>query len=177
MTSLGKGGTINKYPPTTDRIDQLLDSVGNGSGTTEQATTADEYMYKPGAGVVAILERLLIGIEDNAKFAAEKYSGIAALSTGITFTIKNSADAVIHTFNPLPIKKTWHYGMLAGSDELPSDYTTGNDRTLVRWTFAKAGYPVILNGDEGEYLSCNVPDDLTTLVSQIMQVQGYKATQ
>jgi hypothetical protein len=174
---MSKSGAINKYPPVADRIDQLLDSTGDGTGTTEQATTADEYMYKPGAGVVAILERVLIGIEDNAKFAAEKYAGIAALANGITFTIKDSNDDVIHTFNPQPIKKTWHYGLLAGSDELPSEYTTGNDRTLIRWTLTKGGYPVILNGDEGEYLSCNIPDSLATLVSQIMQVQGYKATQ
>ena len=125
MTSLGKGSVINKYPPIADRIDQLLDSVGNGTGTTEQATTADEYMYKPGSGVVAVLERMLVGVEDNANFAAEKYAGITALSNGIVITVKDGDDNVIHTFSPEPITKTWHWSLLAGSDEVPSDYQTG----------------------------------------------------
>lgn len=164
--------TIIPFPPPDQRIDQLLDSVGNGTGTTEQATTADEYMFKPTVNV--ILERMLVGIEDDAKFAAEKYGGIAALSNGILITVKDSGDNVVHTFTPKAITKTWEWGLISGSDVTPSDYTTGNDRVLIRWTFSKAGRPLVIDGVKGDYLSVNVQDDLTALVSQIMQVQGFK---
>lgn len=177
MTSLSKGSAINDNPPTADRIDQLIDSTGDGTGTTEQATTADEYMYKPGAGVVAIIERINIFMQTAGRITPGSYGNLTALTTGILITTKNSSDAIIHTFTPQLIKVTNHWGLLAGRDIIPSAFGAGVDNTNVRWTLSKAGAPVIINGDAGEYLSVNIQDDLSALTSQIMHLQAYKATQ
>lgn len=179
MASLRKTSVLQNNAPPGDRIDQLLDTVGDGTGTTEQAADFSaapaEFMYKPKPGTAAVLARMLISIEDGAVFAANQYAGIAALTNGITIKVKDSSGGVIHNFTPNPITKTYHWGLLAGSDVSPIAFAAGADRCLVRWTFDKAGAPLLLDGDKGEYLSVVVFDDLSGLVSQLMQVQGFTA--
>ena len=175
MTSLRKNAVLSNNPPITDRIDQLLDTVGDGSGVTEQAAAAAEYIYRPAAGEVAELVRMLTYIQTSARISPGKYGDQTALSNGILITVKDSSDAIIHTFTPQAIKITQHWGLLAGFDITASAFTAGVDSTVIRWTFAKAGAPIILNGDRGEYLSVNVRDTLASLSSQISHVQGQKA--
>lgn len=175
MASLTKKGALQNIPPAVDRIDQLLDTTGDGSGTTEQAAAAAEYFYKPGPGVVAVLQRLLIGMQSSFRMDPDEYGDQAALTNGIKVTIKDSSGTVIHDFTPNPITVTWHWGLLAGSDITPSAFQAGADAILIRWTFTKAGYQVTIDGDKGEYLSVNIRDTLAGLTSHLMQVQGHKA--
>jgi len=156
-----------------DRVSQLLDSVGDGSGVTEMATTADSYMYIPPAGYVVYLNRLNIFIEDGTKFQGELYAGVAALSNGIIVTIENPA-GVIHTLTPQPVKKTGHWTLVAGVDVRETDYIAGDDTYMVRWTFARGNSPVRLDAGLGEFLNFQVRDTLAGLVSQVAQVQGRR---
>lgn len=174
MVSKNKLATLQEIPPIADRIDHLLDTVGDGSGQTEQAAAADEYVYKPGIGVVAILVRLLFGMETSGMIVPDRYGDQVALANGIKICVKDKSEAVIHDFTPNPIKATWHWGLLAGVDVRPA-FQAGTDRAIIRWTFSKAGYPTIVNGDKGEYFSVNVRDSLAALTSHLMQLQGYKA--
>ena len=176
MASLSKNWALQSIPPISDRISQLLSTVGDGSGITEMASaTINEYIYKPASGTVAILERALITIEDATIFAANKYGGVTALTNGLSVTLKDGNDATIHNFSPNAIKKTYHWGLMAGSDVTPEAFAAGADRVVIRWTFTKGGYPLVINGDKGEYFSVNVTDDLSGLVSHLIQIQGYKA--
>ncbi len=163
--------TVDDVPFATSRIDVLLDSVGDGSGTTEMATTADEYMYKPSVNV--IVERLLIGMESTTRMSPDEYGDLTALSNGIDVTAKYANGDVLHRFTIQPIKATWHWGLLAGSDVQPSAFEAGSDRILVRWTLSKAAYPFRLLGTEGQYFSFNVRDDLSGLTSHLVSLQGY----
>ena len=156
-----------------NRLDQLIDSVGDGTGVTNQARQASDYFVIPHVQEVLTIVRVLIYIEDDAKFAGEKYSGATALTNGIKIT-KNNSDGIIHDFTPLPITKFAQWALLAGVDVILTDFTTGNDVCAVRWTLDKAGYPVSLDGTKGEFFKVSVRDSLAGLVDHRMAVQGYR---
>lgn len=158
-----------------DRIDQLVDSIGNGDGVTEQATTADEYIVKPPPGEVWMLQRILIYILTAARIDPGEYGDQAALTNGIKITIKENDGSVIHDFTPNPIKINGHWCLLAGVDVNNAAYQAGADERYIRWTFSKGGGFVVLDGDKGEYFSIDIRDTLANLTSHLMQVQGVKA--
>jgi len=153
------------------RFDQLLDSVGDGSGTTEMAAAADAYFVTPGANEFIELARVLVYMEDNGKFAGEKYTATAALADGIVIT-KENAGGVLHTYTPQPIKTIGHWGLLAGVDVILTDFTTGNDMFIVRWTLSKAEHKTTLDGRKGEFFKVDVKNTLVAAVSHIMSAQG-----
>jgi len=175
MTSLSKGSALRDIPSSADRIDQLFDTVGDGSGTTEQAAAAAEYKYRPAPGTVAVLERVNAVIETASRIGPDLYADLTALTNGILITIKDSSGGVIHTFTPQPIKVTYHWSLLAGTDVSPSAFAAGADSVSLRWTLSKGGQKVVLNGDKGEYMSVDIRDTLAGLTSQLMHVQGYLA--
>ena len=153
------------------RLDQLFSSGGDGTGTTEMATTAAAYTITPGANQRMQIERINTLIQDDAKFAGEKYTGAGALANGIIIT-KENADGVLHTFTPQPIKTVGHWGLLAGVDVFLTDWATGNDIFLIRWTLSRANHITYLDGRKGEFLKVNVQDSLAEAVSHMMQAQG-----
>lgn len=48
----------------------------------------------------------------------------------------------------------------------------GDESLSVRWSFYKAGYPVIL--DAAKYLACN--DDMSGLEEHYFMIQGFKTS-
>ena len=145
--------------------------LGDGSGETEMAAAANNYFIVPGVNQFMEISRILLYMQDNAKFAGEKYTGGGALSTGILIT-KESAGGVLHTYTPQPLKVIGHWGLLAGVDVVLTDFTAGNDFFLVRWTLSKAEHQTFLDGRKGEFLKVEVRDTLAAAVSHIMSAQG-----
>ncbi len=186
MASLGKTGAVQNHPPNKDRIDQLLCLNGDGSGTADLAingaVTPQEFTYRPAidpeynVAIVALLERMNIYIETASRITPALYGDVDLSSgVGLKVTVKNASDAIIHNFTPSAITVTQHWGLVAGSDVTPSAFAAGVDAVNIRWTFTKAGSPLVLDGRKGEYLSVLISDDLSGLTSQLMQVQGVRA--
>ena len=193
MASLGKTGTVQKYPPNKDTINQVLCLTGDGSGTSEMAingaVTPQEFTYRPAidpvynVAIVALLERMNIYIETASRITPALYGDVDLSSgVGVKVTIKDASDAVIHNFTPIALTVTQHWGLVAGSDVTPSAFAAGVDAVNVRWTFSKGKRngsgtpsPLVLDGRKGEYLSVLISDDLSGLTSQLMQVQGVRA--
>jgi hypothetical protein len=153
------------------RLDRLFSTVGDGSGVSEMAALPASYFITPGANELMEISRILLYMQDDAKFAGEKYTGGGALSNGIIIT-KESSGVVVHTYTPQPIKVIGHWGLLAGVDVVLTDFTSGNDFFLVRWTLSKADHQTTLDGTKGEYLRVRVRDSLVAAVSHIMSAQG-----
>jgi hypothetical protein len=135
------------------------------------ATTADDYFITPGANELMHVARVHLYMQDDAKFAGEKYTATGALTTGIIIT-KENASGVLHTYTPQPIKVIGHWGLLAGVDVVLTDWAAGNDIFIVRWTLSKAEHKTILDGRNGEFLKVEVNDTLAGAVSHIMSAQG-----
>ena len=162
---------------TENLIFQILSSHGDGTGTTEMVADAAVYKVTPPTGEKYVLSRINIYIEDNGKFRGDYYGGSAALSPGIVLTVEN-ASRVLKTLTPHPITTVGEWALQAGIDMLYQNYDAGNSTCFVRWTFTHGGGPVILRGNEGEFLKFNVQDDLDAsgadLVSHLAQVQGKR---
>lgn len=159
------------------RLEQLLSTNGDGTGTVEMAGAAAVYKITPPAGWTYELHRLNVYIEDDGKFRGDRYGATEALTNGIVITLEN-AGGVLATLTPQVIKQIGHWHLLAGVDVFITDYTAGNDHMSIRWTFTKGGGAIKLVGDNGEFFKLNVQDDLgaggAALVSHLVQIQGGK---
>jgi hypothetical protein len=162
-------GTIS----ASSKLEQLFDTTGDGSGTTEMAAASAIYKVVPPAGTIYDVHRINVYVEDNTKFEGGKYAGAASLINGIDITVHNAGGSVLR-FTQQKVKKIGHWDLLAGIDMLFTNFTSGNDLAAIRWTIARSGPPMTLNGDAGEFIQIEVGDDLSSLVSHMAQVQGTK---
>lgn len=168
-----------KHPPS-GLVNQLLDTVGDGNGTTDM-TRATSTVYKcvPGATEQFALARMNVYVEDgvNEKFDARFYGSTQAIdSTGIVITVEDGS-GIIETLSPHPITKIGHWDLLAGVDMKFTNFPSGAaDYCGVRWTFRKhIPGGLIIDGSRGEFLKFHVQGDLSDLVDHRVQVQGVKA--
>lgn len=163
-------------PEITDisrKVDQLMDTVGDGTGDAEMATSAAVYKCVPSPDRIYVLSRMNVYIEDNTKFRGDRYGASASLVNGIDITIHDGSGSLFR-YTPYPIRKIGHWHLLAGVDMFFTDFPIGNDIAAVRWSFWKGSGYMVLNGDKGEFLQVEVRDDISDLVSHIAQVQGVQ---
>ena len=170
--------TGQKFKPS-NLVNQLLDTTGDGSGTTDMTrSTTTIYKCVPAATEQYRLARLHAYIEEgvNEKFDAALYGATQAVdSTGIVVSVEN-ASGTFETLTPLPITQIGHWDLVAGVDMKFTDFPSGAaDYCGVRWTFAKhIPGGLIIDGSRGEFLQFKVQGDLSDLVDHRVQVQGVK---
>ncbi len=75
----------------------------------------------------------------------------------------------------LPIKSNAAWGRVCYDIDI-STFGTGDNFVECRWTFAKSGKFLELNGQAGEWLEAYLSDDLSGLVSHTFMVQGFRAS-
>ena len=171
--------TGGKHKPS-NLVNQLLDTVGDGSGTTDMTrSTTTIYKVVPGATEQFRLARINVYIEEgvNEKFDAALYGSTQAIdSTGIVISI-DDGDGLIETLTPFPITQIGHWDLLAGVDMKFTNFPSGAaDYCGVRWSFNKhIPGGLIIDGSRGEFLKFLVQGDLSDLVDHRAQVQGVKA--
>ena len=154
---------------TSDQLYNRLFTLGD-TGDPAQANMVDatgDYVIRPPSNT--IITRICGCVTKNGNFDLDKY-GNDELATGITITAKDSGDNVIHTFNPLPISRLWHWSMLMSRDF----DQVANGVIPLRWTIAKTGRPAIFNGFLGEYMCINIPVPLTGIDFHFLQAQGFE---
>jgi hypothetical protein len=168
------------YNNPRNRLERLLDTNGDGSGTTDMVSDSPRaYFIQPPPGEIYVIKRINVYIEDgtNEKFDAAKYGATTELSNGIVLSIQD-ANGNLATLTPQAITKLGHWDLGAGIDMLVTDFPAGaSDLAAVRWTFTRGGGALFLIGDNDEKLVMDVQDDLgagsAQLVSHIAQVQGF----
>jgi len=153
--------------PASQIISQYLDTTGDGTGTTNMATTADTYLFAPTRECA--ISRMLIYIEDNAQVVAGNYGGLSALTNGCSVTqVSGAVTLNLHGQNT--VKKNADWARLC-YDVSYTTFGSGNDYVQARWTFAKSGLPLLM--ESGDTLNFVVADDLTSIVSHYAMIQGY----
>jgi hypothetical protein len=150
-------------------LHQRLDTVGDGSGTKDMATTADEYFIEPAATQVAYIETLRFIIRMSGDFPWEEFAATTgALATGCLLKIKQNNASTFTTVKDLltgtaiTINADFlHFG------EVSTSISTSNDSVLVATFLFRQimGYPIILRGDRNFLLSFETQDDLSALTS------------
>ena len=177
------------YGPVPTPLYRYLDINGDGTGT-KNATgnysgvgNSEIFYIQPAAGEIIRLERMLVLIEGRKNaFYTDSYGGISGgLTTGIEVRVQSDSGTVTDLTAGIPIKTNGDWGGLCFDAEVyPSD--NGNTETYlrVRWTFARAGYPLRLNGSNNERLEIVLNDDFSGnaggdpyITKHYFHVQGY----
>jgi len=157
-----------------EAIFQLLDTVGDGSGTKnangDYSTTPASFKLKHSVGRASI-ERMIVMIEDEGVVDSGKYGNGLTLVNGVRVYLKNASGEVIEEYTTFPIKSN---GDWAGHchDLTRHAWGGGNEIESIRWTFSKSGQPILIDFYLGEYLEVYLNDDFSGLVSHYFNVQG-----
>jgi hypothetical protein len=122
------------------------------------------------------IARMLVLIEDNGAITAEKYGAVATLANGITIKVHEGGPTGPELFDLLDgdtitSNMSWAEHSY---DAVPQTFGSGNNFFVARWTFARAGGPLVLNSFRDEVLVATINDDLTGLVSHQFAIQGLE---
>jgi hypothetical protein len=160
------------YRHLTD--DNLPGDGSNYSMNVNGVITPKKFYIQPASGFLAIF-RLIITIEDNAVITADGYGGISTLANGVTLQICGggpNGPVILDLLDGDPIQSVIDLGEHS-YDIAEHTFGAGNNFVLARWTFAKAGRPLVLDANVGDALVATVNDDLTALVKHQFHVQGH----
>lgn len=158
----------------------------NGAGTTASILPANDtlatWSWVCPAGKKVEIQRIIPSVEDSGNFDAEDYGALgSALTNGMTLsvmgTVNGQADQRLYylTDEAKPIKTNFDWGAYCYDANVKA-WGVGNNFLVARWTFAKSGQPVYLDGDRSERLVLEVSDTLSGLVEHLVLVQGYYIT-
>ena len=152
-----------------------LDIVGDGTGLDNviaDYTVPQVFKIAPAAGEIFRIERMIGFIQDGGNFTAEGYGGLVALTNGIAleYDVKGS---VVQLLEEAVVSNAEWGGQCF--DTRYDNFGAGDNMFVFRWTFSKAGGPIILNGDLGEEIRLTAQDNFTGLVKQKFLVQGLSA--
>lgn len=151
-----------------DRLDEMLEL----GGTADMAAGGTGiYSYAPGAGEVAYVERMNVVMRDASKFQGQGYGEGTVLDTGITVQVVDSAGTAA-VLTPTPVDSIGKWGHVAGVDVSITDFLTGEDWFIIRWTFSKGGAALCLDGDASAELQMVVPDSIAHLTYHAAAIQG-----
>lgn len=158
-------------------ISRLCDTNGDGSGTTnangDYSGTPDIFYIAPPAGETYDLSRIIVSMEDTAGMQAQEYGNLgAALGTGVVLRVSDNG-GVTNTLTPFNITTNSQWGALCYDVDVKS-WGSGNELLAARFTFAKSGIPLKLDGTKGEKFEVVLSDDLRGLISHYFLVQGIQ---
>lgn len=132
----------------------------NVDGSVTPAT----YSYACPADETIELERLLVYIQDTGNFNVASYGNGITLANGLEIEA-----AGVDLLDGQPIKTNADWAALC-YDLSYFSFGVGDNAAAVRWTFGKAGAPLIL--ESLETIAVTVNDDMTGLTGHRFMVQG-----
>lgn len=156
-------------------IYQLMSSNGDGTGVID---AIGDYSVTPMSMKITSSEaerveihRMLVGIQDSGAFDAVKYGNGVELTNGIHLQLMDSEGAVLERYTPEAVKTNAAWAFMC-HDFNHLNFGTGDEVGTVRWTFTKAGQPIVINFGAGEYLEILLNDDFTGLTHHFFTVEG-----
>jgi len=152
---------------------KILDADFDGTGTTNMATTADEYGFAPAQGELVEINRIVITLSDATVATHVLYGGTTALSTGCLLQIKNDSTTtrdlldteVIKTNADLARQATWW------------NISNETNSALLTFVWDFGNHPIPVTGSStNERISFEVQDDLSTLVDHTVAIYGFNTS-
>lgn len=159
--------------PTTFR--RFMDSIGDGTGT--KSANADftalggARRLTPAVDQIMRVTRLTVYVQDYT-IDSGYYGGGLTLSQGITFGVYNAGGKIVDLLDTMYITQTGDYAR-HGFDIQLMAFQTGDEMMAASYNFLRAGFPLRLNGELGEYLRVDLADDFTALSEHTFLVEGY----
>ena len=148
------------------------DQTGSIEGNGDYSVTPRVLFIQPPSNEIFVINRLIGAVHDNGNFTSSIYGANAAVTNGVDIQIKRDGESLVNLTNGRPVKDNGSWPDFCYDVDV-SNYS-GNDNYLhFRWTFEKAGAPLILNGAEGDTFEVTLSDDYTFLTEHRYVVQGY----
>ena len=160
------------HVPPRHRIDAFLRLDGDGTHEAigDYLATPARFTWTPLPSRTAHIHRMIISVQDAGAFDAAKYGNAIVLANGISLTVRNVADdAQVHTYTVEPIITNSDWAAHCYDTDMKT-WGTGDEILVARWTFTRAGSPMILK--DTEYVSIDVNDTLTGLKAHRFVIQG-----
>lgn len=155
---------------------ERLDSVGDGSGTKEMATTANEYLIFPASSVVYVLDNIQVIIKDDGNMPWDEFAAMgAALGSGILLdTVEDKSSVITQTNDLLDNKPIVDNSEFLGIGTVSlSPAAAGQSILTCKINFRDLlGYPILLRGEHGDGLRFTTQDDLSSLQSLQVWANG-----
>ena len=166
----------------------------NGTGSIEMASASFSgatsgspvyFSFGPtsGSDEVYRISRIIGVIEVSGDIEAGRYGDIASpgLTNGIELKILSGSEDVWGHVQSIsdghPIKTNIDWAHYCYDMQFFTAFAAGPEFMTFRWTFEKSGAPLRLEGSKSESLVLVVHDDLSSLTSHQIAVQGIFETQ
>ena len=155
---------------------RFADTNGDGTGTKNAngnyLITPDILYIQPPPQTVYRVHRMLISLEDTSGMQAQEYGNTGgALTNGVQARVQDGDGTLSDLTDGVPVKTNAHWGRMCYDVDVKS-WGSGNELLCVRWTFAKSGAAIVLDGTLNERLEILLNDDFTGLISQYFLIQG-----
>lgn len=153
----------------------LKDSVGNIDASSNFASDTSFFIAPP-LGKIYYISELIVSIEDTGSIDAGFYGNNINLNAGDNGMLVRKSDGfgVIKDFTEgLRVKTNAQWSRFS-YDLLNSSFGAGRNYASVRWSFAKSGSFIEINGDNGEFLEVVCKGNLDGLNGHYFNVQGYE---
>ena len=150
--------------------------VADGTNLEMNVGSADKFYAGPADGTYWVLHRALIYMEDAQTMTASTYGGVTELTNGTKFyTTTGGPDGTTVTdfTGGENVHNNGEWGALCYDVQFTAP-GNGNDILLCRYTFSKAGKPIILDGNNSDKIVVHIQDSLTGLLSHRVMIQGYE---
>ena len=174
--------TINAGVQSSRQLHRILDTVGDGTGSTDGAVDASItpviFKLAPAADEVFELASFNVLIADTAAFDGDDYGGInGGVTNGVNVAIHDGIGLV---YNLLPVDPTSNVGWVALSESSSFNEFTGaagDDFLIARILFGlRSGNQLRLDGSLGRFLQVTLKDDFTPLSSHFFDARGWQPT-
>ncbi len=170
---LGGGGPS----PFVRHTDFILEFFREGGGSMEMAVdgsiTPVEFEWENEEPIRhAVVSRLLWDILDGSPTTIKFGGIIGGLANGVLIDLRDAAGTLVMDFTDGdPIKQNHQFARMVGTDWALT-IGAGVDAVNVRWSLFKTGKQLLV--PPGFKLRVTVRDDLTTLDSMSVSLQGYR---
>ena len=157
-----------------------LNQTGSGGDGQSQmnvngSVTPVTFYYKPAAGTVFRVARLIMSMQDTSGFSAGEYGNLgSALSTGCDLKHVDDTGTITDFTGNYGIYTNADWGFYCYDVDLKT-WGVGDEFLMARMTFTKMGQYIRLDGDDANngLIEFVVNDDLTGLTDHRILLQGY----
>lgn len=178
LVEYAAGEDFNPDSQNADRLilralDTNFDHTGTTVATGNYAGAPVEFGVAPPYGERYVITRLIVSVKDSGSIDADKYGNGVTLTNGIIVAVKRGAAVIVSLTNGDPVHTNAEWAEKCYDADI-SDYGAGDNFLHARWTFAKTGRPVVLDGELGDRLVVILNDDFTGLTGHRFTVNGYR---
>jgi hypothetical protein len=168
-----RGADTGPVEPIFSRFLSDEDAGVTYAAIGDYSSAEGRYIFQPAAGTIARITRLVVLVEDSL-INADDYGAIAGGLTNGVGIHWESASGVTETVltDAKPVRTNANWGGMCHDSE-SRNWGAGNNFLTVRWTFAKAGRPLRLVGDDTARFVVTLNDNLNDLVDHSFLVQGF----